>query len=179
MPTTPHSAQDRRCQAAIPHSGCDRSPVRQLQALLRHPGRCGSTVGTCDAVQDVLGTALATVLPTPCTSFVLSPPQEPSSGMGTTLGSGSDFDQDKTLACRTLGTSSRHAWSMVPPTATTTPPAGATRMPARSPQGQGRLKCPLIREDLKVIQYQSQEADKTFITSDGTSPYNSTRKWAV
>jgi hypothetical protein len=24
-----------------------------------------------------------------------------------------------------------------------------------------------------------QEADKTFITSDGTSPYNSTRKWAV
>ena len=27
--------------------------------------------------------------------------------------------------------------------------------------------------------YQSQEADNTFITSDGTSPYNSTRKWAV
>ena len=41
------------------------------------------------------------------------------------------------------------------------------------------VKRPLIREDLKVIQYQSQEADKTFITSDGTSPYNSTRKWAV
>ena len=41
------------------------------------------------------------------------------------------------------------------------------------------LKRPLIREDLKVIQYQSQEADNTFITSDGTSPYNSTRKWAV
>ena len=36
-----------------------------------------------------------------------------------------------------------------------------------------------MREDLKVIQYQSQEADNTFITSDGTSPYNSTRKWAV
>ena len=44
MPTTPHSAQDRRRQAAIPHSGCHRSPVRQLRSLLRHPGRCGSTV---------------------------------------------------------------------------------------------------------------------------------------
>ena len=41
------------------------------------------------------------------------------------------------------------------------------------------VKRPLIREDLKVIQYQSQEADNTFITSDGTSPYNSTWKWAV
>ena len=41
------------------------------------------------------------------------------------------------------------------------------------------MKRPLIREDLKVIQYQSQEADNTCITSDGTSPYNSTRKWAV
>ena len=39
-----HSAQDRRCQAAIPHSGCDRSPIRQLRSLLRHPGRCGGTV---------------------------------------------------------------------------------------------------------------------------------------
>jgi hypothetical protein len=41
------------------------------------------------------------------------------------------------------------------------------------------VKRPLIREDLKVIQYQSQKADNTFITSDGTSPYNTTRKWAV
>src|SRR6185436_16052901 len=39
-----HSAQDRRRQDAIPHSDCDRSPVRQLRSLLRHPGRCGSTV---------------------------------------------------------------------------------------------------------------------------------------
>ena len=30
-----------------------------------------------------------------------------------------------------------------------------------------------------MIQYQSQEADNTFNTSDGTSPYNSTWKWAV
>ena len=35
------------------------------------------------------------------------------------------------------------------------------------------MKRPLIREDLKVIQYQSQEADNTFITSDVP------RKWAV
>ena len=39
----------------------------------------------------------------------------------------------------------------------------------------GCVKRPLIREDLNVIQYQSQEADNTFITSDGTSPYNSMR----
>ena len=30
-----------------------------------------------------------------------------------------------------------------------------------------------------MIQYQSQEADNIFITSDGTSSYNFTRKWAV
>ena len=29
-----HSAQIRRCQAATPHSGSDRSPIRQLQSLL-------------------------------------------------------------------------------------------------------------------------------------------------
>ena len=34
------------------------------------------------------------------------------------------------------------------------------------------MKRPLIREDLNMIQYQSQKADNTFITSDGTSPYN-------
>jgi hypothetical protein len=37
------------------------------------------------------------------------------------------------------------------------------------------VKRPPIREDLKVLLYQSQEADNTFITSDGTSPYNSSR----
>ena len=58
-------------------------------------------------------------------------------------------------------------------------------MTCRSPlihvkvDSKSQLKRPLIREDLKVIQYQSQEADNTFITSDGTSLYNSTRKWAV
>ena len=37
------------------------------------------------------------------------------------------------------------------------------------------VKRPLMIEDLNVIQYQSEEVDNTFITSDGTSPYNSTR----
>ena len=62
--------------------------------------------------------------------------------MGTTLGSGSGLGQDKTLACRTLGTPPRHAWRTVCPTATTTPPAGAARTPARSPRVQGRQPCP-------------------------------------
>ena len=39
-----HSAWVRRRQAAIPHSRRDRSPIHQLRSLLRHPGRCGSTV---------------------------------------------------------------------------------------------------------------------------------------
>ena len=43
----------------------------------------------------------------------------------------------------------------------------------------GAVKRPLTREDLKMIQYQSQKTDAIFITSDGTSPYNSMRKWAV
>ena len=65
-----HIAQDKRRQAAIPHSGYDRSPVRQLRSLLRHPGRCGST-GACDAGRDALGTVPVTILPTPA---VLTPP---------------------------------------------------------------------------------------------------------
>ena len=44
MPTLLHSTRDRRRQAAIPHSDCDRSPVRQLRSLFRHLGHCGSTV---------------------------------------------------------------------------------------------------------------------------------------
>ena len=56
-----HSARIRRRQAAIPRSGCDRSPVRQRRSLLCHSERSGDTVGTCDAVKDVLGTAPATV----------------------------------------------------------------------------------------------------------------------
>jgi hypothetical protein len=47
--------------------------------------------------------------------------------------------------------------------------------PYQGGPGVGFLKRPPIREDLKVLLYQSQEADNTFITSDGTSPYNSTR----
>ena len=42
------------------------------------------------------------------------------------------------------------------------------RMQTLNKSKQGHyLKRPLMREDLKVIQYQSQEADNTFITSDG------------
>ena len=55
-----HSAQDIWRQAAIPHSGCDRSPVRQLRSLLHHPGRCGSTVGP--ATRDGTGSALLPIL---------------------------------------------------------------------------------------------------------------------
>ena len=62
--------------------------------------------------------------------------------------------------------------------------AAVSRGPAREAGGTpavagGGVKHPLIREDIKVIHYQSQKADNTFITSDGTSPYNSVRKWAV
>ena len=60
MPTTPHSAQDRRHQIAIPHSGCDRSPVRQLRSLLRHPGRCDRTVEP--TTRDETGSALLPLL---------------------------------------------------------------------------------------------------------------------
>ena len=67
----------RRRQASTLHSGCDRSPVRQLRSLLRHSGRYGATVGTCDAARDVLGTAPATVLRTPHTFLVLSLLQAP------------------------------------------------------------------------------------------------------
>ena len=58
-----------------------------------------------------------------------------------------------------------------------TRPAAAARH--ADPVAEGSVKRPLIREDLRVIQYQSHEAYNTFITSDGTSPYNSTRKWEV
>jgi hypothetical protein len=46
-----------------------------------------------------------------------------------------------------------------------------SRASSRTPS----MKRPPIREDLKVMFYQSQEADNTFITSDGTSPYSSAR----
>ena len=189
MTTTPHSAQDRWRQITIPHSGCDRSPVRQLRSLLRHPGRCGNTVGTCDAVRDVLGTAPVTILPAPA---VRTPPHHkygpgpaPCSGRGPVLprapqggtpgtssrrpgpppsrGPGPPRDPRTSLVrmpalcpgrskiatcpvtagareiltCRAHGTPPRHIWRTVHPTATTTPPAGVGRTPARSPRGQG------------------------------------------
>ena len=55
-----HSAQDRWRQAAILHSGCDRSSIRQLRSLLRHPRHCSSTVGP--ATRDKTGSALLPLL---------------------------------------------------------------------------------------------------------------------
>ena len=73
--------------AAAPGSDGVRPPLRTV-AVTRvlsansghcsgHPWRCGDTVGSCDAVQDVLGTAPTNVLPIPRTSLVLSPPRNP------------------------------------------------------------------------------------------------------
>ena len=72
-----HSAWVRWRQAATPRSGCDRSPIRQLWSLLDHSRHCSDTVGTCNAVQDVLGTTPATVLSTSHTSSILFPPRNP------------------------------------------------------------------------------------------------------
>jgi len=41
------------------------------------------------------------------------------------------------------------------------------------------LKRPLIREDLNVIQISVPGGWYTFITSDGTSPYNPPRRWTL
>ena len=69
-----HSAQDRRRQAANPHSGCDRGPIRQLRSLLRHPGCCGNTVGP--ATRDGTCSALLPLL------FCLPRPSGPTSCLG-------------------------------------------------------------------------------------------------
>ena len=85
-----------RRQTTTPHNSCDRSPVRQLRSLLRHPRPCGDTVGTCDAL---CGRAwhcsrcCAAYSPYSLRTFSTA---EPSIGMGTTLGRGSDLDRSKT-----------------------------------------------------------------------------------
>ena len=103
-------------------------------------GHCTAILGTAPVLwepatpcTDVPGTALAAVLPTPCTSSTV----EPSASMGATLGRGTDLDQSKTSASRTLGAPQAQAQRTVPPTAIATTPTGVTRTPARSPQGQG------------------------------------------
>ena len=63
-----HSARVRRRQDAIPHNGCDRSPVRQLRSLLHHSRRCSDTAGTCDAL---CKTCLALLSPLCCLLLVL------------------------------------------------------------------------------------------------------------
>ena len=119
--------------------GCNRSPVRQLRSLLRHSGRCGDTVRTCDAVQDVLGTAPATVLPTPHTSFKLSLPRSPRTAWARPSEAAPTLTRTKPWPA--VPSERRHATpgERYPPKATTTPPAGATRTPVRSPQDQRRL----------------------------------------
>src|SRR6185312_957815 len=123
-------------------SGSDgvRQPLRVV-AVTEVPS---ANSGYCSAIPDAVATlwepatqcktCSALLQPLYCQFPMLLrtfPSAEPSNGMGTTLGSGSGLDQDKTLACRTLGTPPRHAWRTVPPTATTTPPAGAARTPVR------------------------------------------------
>jgi hypothetical protein len=103
-------------------------------------GHCSAIPGTVTTLwepatpcADMPGIALATVLPTPRTFSSA----EPSMGVGATLGWGTDLDQRKIPASRTLDAPPRQAWRTVPSTATTTKPTGATRTPARSPQDQG------------------------------------------
>jgi len=87
----------------FPHSGCDRSPVRQLWSLLRHAERCGNTVRTCDAVRDVLGTAPVTILPIPA---VRTPPHH-TNGAGLVPCSGGDPASPRVPQGGMLSTSSQ------------------------------------------------------------------------
>ena len=106
--------------AAAPGLDGVRLPLRTVVAtkvLSANSGHCTAIPGAVAPLWEpanVHGTAPATVLPTPRTFHVLSPPQEPSNGMGTTLGRGPDLDQIKTPTCRTLGTLPRHAWRTYP-----------------------------------------------------------------
>ena len=109
----------RRRQAISPHSNSTRSPVRQLRSLL--PGAVATQWEPATHCADVLGTALATVLPIPSTSSAAGP----SNGMGTTLGRGPNLDPIKTPACRTLGTPPCQVQGTVPSTRATMLPAGA------------------------------------------------------
>jgi len=133
---------------AAPGADGVRLPLRTVAAtrvLSANSGHCTAIPGAMAPLWEpathcanVRGAPLSTVLPTPRTFHVLSPPQEPSNGMGTTLGCGPDLDQIKTPACRTLGTPPRQVQGTVPSTGATIPPAGAARTPVRSPQSQGR-----------------------------------------
>ena len=141
MPTTRHSAQDGRRQAAIPHSGYDRSPIRQLRSLLRHAGHCGNTVGTCDAVRDVLGTAPVTILPIPT---VRTPPHH-NNGPGPVPCSGRGPASPHVPQGGMLNTSSRRPG---PPPSRGPGPPHDSRTPlahalALHPGGAGTAMCPL------------------------------------
>ena len=134
MPTTPPRSAD----SDDVRPPCITAAVTGV--LPANSGHCSAILGTVATLwepatpcADAPGTSLSTVLPTPCTfSFA-----EPSTGVGATLGRGTDLDQSKTPASRTLDAPPRQAWRTVPSTATTTTPTGATRTAARSPQDQG------------------------------------------
>jgi len=146
---------------AAPESDGVRLPLRIVAVtgvLSTNSGHCSAIPGTMASLWEpathcayVLGAAPSTVLPTPRTFSAV----EPSNGMGTTLGRGPNLDPIKTPACRTLGTPPRQVQGTVPSTGATMPPAGAARIPARSPRDQDvaqdnrharrhALQCPIV-----------------------------------
>ena len=104
-----------RHQTTTPHSSCDRSPVRQLRSLLRHPGPCGDTVGTCDALCGCAWHCSRNCAAYSPYSLRTSSSAEPSIGIGATLGRGPGLDQSKTSAWRTLGALPRMPRGRYPP----------------------------------------------------------------
>ena len=130
MPTTP----PRSAESDDVRPPCRTAAVTGVPSA--NSGHCSaipSTVATLweptTPSADVSGTAPATVLPTPRTFSCA----EPSTGVGATLGRGTDLDRSKTLANRTLGTPPRHVWRTVPSTATPRRP--------QEPQGRQRDLC--------------------------------------
>ena len=60
MPITLPQCSGQVTSGRHSHSSCDRSPIHHLRSLLRHPGRCGSTVGP--ATRDGTGSVLLPLL---------------------------------------------------------------------------------------------------------------------
>jgi hypothetical protein len=136
-------ARVRRHQGAIPHSGCDRSPARQLRSLLRYSGRCGRTVGTCDAL---CGRAQALLPPLCRLLLVLSLPQTPRVAWARPSCTARALTRSRPPPAGPSGRRHATLGGMVLPTAATMPPTEAIRTPAQSPRGQrqrpGRLPRP-------------------------------------
>jgi len=124
--------------AATPGSDGVRLPLRIVAAtrvLSANSGHCTAIPGAMAPLWEpathcanVRGAPPSTVLPTPRTFHVLSAPQEPLNGMGTTLGRGPSLDQIKTPTCRTLRTLPHHAWRTYP---LQEPPCHPLELPGR------------------------------------------------